>query len=414
VSAAAPGSGGRRRLLAAAAVAAVGVGLAVAAGGLLRRGEWAVVSRGDLVLSVPVAGTLRAVDSAKLGPPQLANYWSFKISFLAPEGTEVKAGQAVLGFDASELQRELEKISAEADQARQDARKRRAEVAVAAEDARLKLAEAEAALRRAELKLAVPPELEPGSVLKTTELDREQAQREVAYLTARTLSERRGAEAEIAKLQEIEHRAAARVVEIRDAIARLTVRAPRAGTVSYVSNRRDEKKKVGDTAWRRDVVLEIPDLSRMMAVGQVDEADSGRLALGQRVTLRMDAHPDLELGGSIVGIGQTVERRSQASPEKVVTVEIGLDATDRMRMRPGMRVAGRVEVRRIAAAVLVPADVVTATPEGPTALRRTPFGVRETKLRLGEGNGEMFEVLGGLVPGDAVRRRNAGATGVVR
>ena len=189
----------RRRVLlvVAAAVVAVGGWWLVAAGrGLLRRGDSVVVRRGDLILSLPVAGTLKAVNSEQIGSPQTANYWGgLKISFLAPEGAEVSAGQPVLGFDTSELQRELEKKKAEADQARQEAEKRRAEVALATEDARLMLAEAEAALRRADLKLAIPAELEASNAVKMAELDREQVLREVSYLKEKRASDQRAAEA---------------------------------------------------------------------------------------------------------------------------------------------------------------------------------------------------------------------------
>jgi hypothetical protein len=403
-------SGRRRTLLVAmAAVVAVGGWWVVAVGReWLSRGDSVVVRRGDLVLSLPVGGTLKAVNSEQIGSPQAANYWGgFKISFLAPEGAEVAAGQPVLGFDISELQRELEKKRAEADQARQEAEKRRAEVALATEDARLRLAEAEAALRRADLKLTIPAELEAGNVVKTAELDREQVLREVSYLKEKAASDQRAAEAEIGKLQEMERRAAARVVEIEHAIVHLTVTAPRAGTVIYVTNWRGEKRKVGDTVWRRDPVLEIPDLSSMMAVGQVDEADAGRVSVGQRVALRLDAHPDVEFTGTLTAIAPAIERKSWESREKVVSVEIGLDATDRMRMRPGMRFVGKVEVRRIADAVLVPVDAVSATPDGPVAVRRTPFGLRETRLRLGERNEELVQVLDGLEPNDRVERKGA-------
>src|SRR5438477_338267 len=55
-----------------------------------RQGEWVNVARGDLVTGVEVTGTLAAVESDILGPPQIPDVWDFKISMLAPEGTEVK------------------------------------------------------------------------------------------------------------------------------------------------------------------------------------------------------------------------------------------------------------------------------------------------------------------------------------
>ena len=77
-----------------------------------RQGEWVRVTRGDLVTGVDVTGTLAAVDSGVFGPPQISDQWDFKISMLAPEGSEVKIGQPVLAFDTTDLQKRLQEKSA--------------------------------------------------------------------------------------------------------------------------------------------------------------------------------------------------------------------------------------------------------------------------------------------------------------
>ena len=79
----------------------------------------------------------------------------------------------------------------------------------------------------------------------------------------------------------------------------MTVKAPRDGTVIYVTNWRDEKMKVGDTCWRGQEVVELPDMSAMMARGQVDEADAGQVSIGQLFRIRLDAHPDVEFTGKV-------------------------------------------------------------------------------------------------------------------
>ena len=82
-----------------------------------RQGEWLRASRGDLVTGIEVTGTLVALGSDLLGPPQIPDVWDFKISMMAPEGSDVKKGQPVLGFDTTELQRRFEEKKAESDEA---------------------------------------------------------------------------------------------------------------------------------------------------------------------------------------------------------------------------------------------------------------------------------------------------------
>ena len=50
---------------------------------------WTPVERGDLVQTVEVEGSLQAMQSESIGPPQVPDVWEYKISFMAPEGSVV-------------------------------------------------------------------------------------------------------------------------------------------------------------------------------------------------------------------------------------------------------------------------------------------------------------------------------------
>ena len=126
-----------------------------------RQGDWVRVTRGDLVTGIEVAGTLASSEGGSFGPPQIGDYWDFKISMMAPEGSEVKADAPILGFDTTELQKRLDEKSAEAESARKEIEKRRADLRLRREDELLKVAEAEAALRKASMEAPMPRALLP-------------------------------------------------------------------------------------------------------------------------------------------------------------------------------------------------------------------------------------------------------------
>jgi len=368
-----------------------------------RQGEWVKVARGDLATGVEVSGTLASAEAGGFGPPQLNDVWDFKISMLAPEGTEVKAGDPILGFDITELQKRLDENTAESEQARKEIEKRRADLRLRREDERMNLAEAEAKLRKTALKLETPPDIIGVKERKQVELDYALSKREVTQIGARIGDLERAAAAEIALLESKQQRAAAIVAETKDAIFKMTVRAPRAGTVVYTQNWRGDKKKVGDTCWRMERVMEIPDLTRMVAKGDVDEIDAGKVAVGQRVALRLDAHPDDELHGTIVNAAKTVQQQQNTrDPFKILRVEIQLDKSDPAKMRPGMRFQGTIELARAKNAILVPRDAVFVSPKGATAVRRGVFGAETVALKVGKQNDKVVEVLEGLHDGDRV------------
>jgi hypothetical protein len=368
-----------------------------------RQGEWVSATRGDLVTGFEVIGTLASVSSDSLGPPPLPDVWDFKISMLAPEGADVKKGQPVVGFDTTELRRRLDDKTAEADEARKEIEKERNDLALQTKDERLRLAEAEANLRKTGLKLEAPVDVKPISERKAVEIDNAVAVRETRAIRARLEALGRAATARIHLLESKRSEAETVVASTQDAIRQMTVLAPRAGTVVYSTSFRGEKKKIGDSTWKAEKVIEIPDLTKMKAEGEVDEVDAGRVAVGQRVTLRLDAHPDEEFQGTVTSAGRTVQRkRGTQDPLKVLRVEIGLDKTDAARMRPGMRFQGTIELGRIRNAVLIPREAVFAGPRGPYASRRGSLSVEAVPLRLGRQNDKFVEVLEGLAPGDRV------------
>jgi multidrug efflux pump subunit AcrA (membrane-fusion protein) len=368
-----------------------------------RQGDWVRVSRGDLVTGVEVSGVLAAIETDSLGPPQIPDVWDFKISMLAPEGTEVKRGRPVLAFDTTELSRKLDENRAVAEQARKEIEKKRADVALRREDDRLQLAEAEAKMRKSSLKLEAPPDIIGVKERKEVELENALAKREVDSIRARLKSFELGAAAEIKLLESKQHQAEAIVASAERAIAQMTVVAPRDGTVVYISDQRGEKKKVGDTVWKGLRAIEIPDLRKMKANGEVDEADAGKIAIGQRVTLRLDAHPDDEFHGTIVKASRIVQQQSGTkNPVKVLRVEVALDRTDPAKMRPGMRFQGSVELNRARNALLLPRNAVFMTGSGPVAYRRGLFSVDAVALKLGRENDQFVEVRSGLQASDRV------------
>jgi len=366
------------------------------------KAAWVEVRRDDLRLDVEVTGTLRAVESSMIGPPQLADFWEFKISRIAPEGEEVKAGTPVLGFDTTELDQRLLRQQAEADGAIKQIDKTRKNLTMQRRQDDLSLAETQARRDRARLIVDRPGELGSSQELARIRLDLDLAEKELAYLHRRREASSRSAEAQLAALTAQRERAETEVAKIQGAIEQMTRAAPRDGTVIYVADWNDEKKQVGSSCWRGDMVIELPDLERMRAEGNVDEADAGKIVEGQRVTLRLDAHPDVRYTGQVASIWKTVQRMTWRSPLKVVRLEIELDETDTRRMRPGMRFRGEIETERIPDALLVPVEAIFPRLDGPVVYRRAMLGLDEVRVELGRRNEDFVEVLSGLDEGDRV------------
>ena len=183
----------------------------------------------------------------------------------------------------------------------------------------------------------------------------------------------------------------------------MQVKAPRDGTVIYPAMGNGARRKIGDGVWRMEVVLQVVGLSKMLAKGAVDEVDIARVAVKQPVTLRLDALPDIQLAGTVESIARNVRAKSEANPSKVIDIKVALAPTTAP-LRPGMRFRGQVETERVPAVVLIPADTVFVTPQGPVAYRDADGTLETVRLELGRRSETMIEVKSGLGAGDHVSR----------
>lgn len=396
-------------------IAAVALTVVLAAARLMGvRGDeglsWAEAATGDLVITVDVEGTLVSTDSSILTPPRnVRRVFDYKISMLAPEGEEVSAGTPVLTFDTSELERQLRDRQTRAAQAAKNLEKLDRDLEQKRLVNELRLAEAEARVRRAGLQVDVPEDLSSARELEKARLDLQLADIEVLSLLAQIEAGDLAGDARRSVLEGQRQRAARNVEEIEEAIELMTVRAPRSGTVIYVTDWRGEKKKVGDSAWRNDRIIELPDLNSLIGRGEVDEANAGRVAAGQPFSIRLDAHPDIEYTGATASISRAVQRKSfSRNPLKAVRLELRFNDTDVLRMRPGMRFRGTIETERFAGVLLIPSHAVFPSPDGPVVYRRTLLGHEAVAVTLGRRNATMVEVLDGLEAGDLVAETNPG------
>ena len=370
--------------------------------------SWAEAATGDLVITVDVEGTLVSTDSSILTPPRtVRRVFDYKISMMAPEGEEVSSGTPVLTFDTSELERQLRDRQTRAAQAAKNLEKLDRDLEQKRLVNELRLAEAEARVRRAGLQVDVPEDLSSARELEKARLDLQLAEIEVRSLLAQIEAGDLAGNARRAVLEGQRQRAARNVEEIEEAIELMTVRAPRSGTVIYVTDWRGEKKKVGDSAWRNDRIIELPDLNSLIGRGEVDEANAGRVAEGQPFGIRLDAHPDIEFTGATASISRAVQRKSfSRNPLKAVRLELHFADTDVRRMRPGMRFRGTIETERIADVLLIPSHAVFPSLDGPIVYRSTLLGHEAVTVTLGRRNAAMVEVLEGLEAGDLVAETN--------
>jgi HlyD family secretion protein len=366
------------------------------------------VKREDLVQSVEVEGELAAVRSTEIGVPPVG-WVQFKIAFMIPEGTVVKKGQPILGFDTADLQRQLVEKQAEFQDAAKRVEQKEIDLGMKLLEVELQKAQAVADLGKAKLKAEVPPEVQQRIELDKARLDQKGRERDLENLEAEKRVTDSLAQSELGSLRGKRSHAKAEVEALQSSIEKMSVKAPQDGIVIYRTDWQDQKKKVGDSPWYGETILSLPDLSEMRAEGFVDEADGGMVADGQSVVLRLEARSDLDLRGKVRRVGRTVRQRSWRTAVKVFKVEVALEKTDPTLMRPAMRFRGEIETARIPGLLLVPREAVFLRNSGPVVWARRALRWTEVPVRLGRSSQRQVEVVQGLAEGERLSPIDLGA-----
>jgi HlyD family secretion protein len=116
--------------------------------------------------------------------------------------------------------------------------------------------------------------------------------------------------------------AEARIQEAREMISYTTITSPISGVITRINNKVGEVV-TGAINYPGTVIMEVSDMSQMLVVAQVDEADVGGLALGQKATVTVQAFHGVEFTGTVKEIA--LKHRFSDNRTRYYRTEILLD-----------------------------------------------------------------------------------------
>jgi HlyD family secretion protein len=336
-----------------------------------------VVRRGTLIETAAASGTIEPHVQVEVKSRASGEI----IEVLVEEGQRVEAGALLFRLDRRDTERALA-------EARAALRRTSAEVGQAR--ANLMVTEVEAADARTSRDVSAQG-TELGLV--STEADRTAA-RAVAIAEANLRLRRAQVSASAAQITT--SRLALDEAALR--LAETEIRAPISGTVLSVAVERGSIVASAVTNVSGGTSLAtIADLTDLRVIGQIDEAQIGRVAVNQKVDIRVDAYPDRTFSGRVVRVsplGVTVSNVVTFDVEIVVT-----DSEARL-LRSGMSADLEIETSRQTNVLLVPLAAVTTSGRQRTV--RLVSG-ETRRIRTGANDGAQLVVLSGLREGDRLR-----------
>ena len=183
---------------------------------------------------------------------------------------------------------------------------------------------------------------------------------------------------------------------MRESIQRLedsSLRSPIDGLVTLVTV--EEGDQVGATA----TIVEVADTSIMEVDGIVDEVDVLSLREGTKARVSLDALPGRPMEGTLTEIAPVAQ-----SQQGVVSypIRIRVQIPERMRPREGLSAVASIILREEKNVLRVPQLALQGTFDAPVIMVKTPLGIDERKVVLGDTDGYWVAVREGLSEGDQV------------
>ncbi len=110
------------------------------------------------------------------------------------------------------------------------------------------------------------------------------------------------------------------IEQAREALSHTVITSPIDGVITRLEAEVGEMVIMGTMNNPGTVILEVADLSTMLLVAQVDEADVGKMAIGQKATVHVQAFPDEEFKGVVDSIA--LKHRLSTTATKYFRTEI--------------------------------------------------------------------------------------------
>ena len=200
-----------------------------------------------------------------------------------------------------------------------------------------------------------------------------------------------------------------RLVLYKEQLAKSEMRAPQDGLVIYArssSRYNDTYIKEGALIRKGYSVIDLPDISELMAVVQVHESFVRHIKTGQKAVVRIDSLPDREFRGVVRHVAPTPDaRRKYYENISVYDTQVWIqDENSQLPedLKPGVSAKAEIIVAELNDVMMVPVQSVTTYKGQKVVQVKRGENVVVVPVKTGQFNNRFIEIKDGLKEGDQV------------
>jgi HlyD family secretion protein len=369
------------------------------------------VRKAEFVISVRTRGEIRSTKSTVLAAPQVPD---MRIVKLADSGKLVRSGDVIVEFDAAQQEQYYLERATTVRTVDSEIVQTKASHKIIDEMDGMNLMTSDFNLQRAKLeasKAEILSEIEGAK----NRIDVTTADGELGQVKTQIKAHDISQQSDLERLQQKKDKTVRDAERAKSYLSKMIIRAPHDGVLNVLPNIRSAGSwgsspppfKEGDRVSTGNAIAEIPDLSEMRVELKLEEVDRGKLQLGQKLRLRVDAIPDKEFTAVLDWISPiaSTQFRGFGTTEKTFPARATLKNLD-PRLRPGMSASTEIFIESQANSLMIPIKASFMSKGKPAVyVQRGPqFVIRN--IEVGKRNETDIVVLKGLREGENVATEN--------
>ena len=188
-------------------------------------------------------------------------------------------------------------------------------------------------------------------------------------------------------------------------VQRMTIKTPMDGIVvmqSIVRNGEFGQIREGDQVFAGQPFMQIVDPRSMVLNATVNQVDAEKLRLGMKSSIRLDAYPDIEMPGTLIGIGALSKTSTfRASYVGEIPIQLKIERTD-ARVIPDLTGSAEIVLNTESNTLLAPREAVFDENGGPVVFLQGPEGWIRKPVELGVVNFTTVAIHSGVKKGDVI------------
>ena len=379
--------------------------LASSNGGANNAGATSIeIKRGAIKKVLLLDGELRAVRSRTIFGG--SSWEDVKIVYMPPEGTVIKAGDLALELDSTTTLNKIKDTDERIVAAENEIVRVRSQHESALRDLEVELSKLWLAFEQAKLEAKVPNEVVSRREFQEAQLALEKSKTEYDNHLNKIEQKKKEQSAELQVKVIEKEKLQVQLDQARSTLDGMKIKAPTDGMVLYNDHWNERRKlQIGDLVWPGWPVVQLPDLTEMEVLAQVNEVDGPRLSIGAPAEVKLDSYPDKVITGKIKEISQTAIKANRMAKAKIFRVTISLDQTLMEIMKPGMSAQVSVIINETQPNLLVPRSTVKFEGDSPRVTRvESADARREVAVTILAADGLYYLVAdnGALKEGDRI------------